>query len=120
MGDEKVQFAVNDEKAADQHWSSTESASHFSLGGKFIDKKAADHWKLTIEHQSWCPKFKILKMASFAKKIILNPLVFCPFTRGFFSVKSNLKNCHFKTAIVELWRRWLRNARLGGLVWDRR
>ena len=32
----------------------------------------------------------------------LYPLVFCPFTRGFFNVKSNLKNCHFKTAIVAL------------------
>ena len=54
-------------------------------------------------------------MASFAKKKILklNPLVFCPFIRGFFNVKSNLKNCHFKTAIVELsekvvekWEAW--------------
>ena len=46
MGDEIVQFAVKDEKAADQHWSSIESASHFSLGGKFVDEKAADHLSL--------------------------------------------------------------------------
>ena len=45
MGDEKVQFAVNDEQAAAQHWSSIESASHFSLIGKFIDEKA-DYWTI--------------------------------------------------------------------------
>ena len=107
MGDEKVQFAVNDEQAADQHWSSIESASHFSLIViNLLTKRRLTIEglkKLTNKHQSWCPKFKTWKIASFAKMIFkLNPLVFCPFTRGYFNVRSNLKNCHFKTAIVAL------------------